>query len=44
MSFLGLFANFYVQTYTKADGNGIGKDKDKIRVTRIGSGHKVRGC
>ncbi|KAF8553874.1 GNS1/SUR4 membrane protein [Imleria badia] len=45
-SFLGLFANFYVQTYTKADGDGIGKDKDKIRDARIdpGSGHRVRGC
>jgi hypothetical protein len=40
-SFLGLFVNFYVQTYTKADGDGIGKNKDKIQVTRNpGSGRK----
>ena len=36
-SFLGLFVNFYVQTYTKGDGIGKDEAKDRIRL-------KVRGC
>ena len=48
MSFLGLFANFYVQTYTKTDGDGIGKDKARLQAMRIDnprSGRRaVRGC
>ncbi|KAF8549303.1 GNS1/SUR4 membrane protein [Imleria badia] len=42
-TFLGLFVNFYVQTYTK--GDGIGKDMDSIQVKAYidspGSGRKL---
>ena len=42
---LGLFSKFYVQTYTKANKDGIRKDEDGIRVTpKVGSEQKVRGC
>ncbi|KAI9573436.1 GNS1/SUR4 family-domain-containing protein [Boletus coccyginus] len=43
MSFLGLFANFYVQTYTKTDGDGIGKDTARLQVMRNnpGSGRRT---
>ncbi|KAF8124311.1 GNS1/SUR4 membrane protein [Boletus edulis] len=30
-SFLGLFAKFYVQTYTRTGGDGIKKDKDRLQ-------------
>ncbi|KAH0833875.1 fatty acid elongase [Lanmaoa asiatica] len=32
--FLGLFANFYIQTYKKTDGQANGKGKDRPQVTR----------
>ncbi|KAF8553810.1 GNS1/SUR4 membrane protein [Imleria badia] len=34
-SFLGLFVNFYLQAYRKADGDGIGRGMDRIQVKRI---------
>lgn len=45
--FLGLFTNFYTQTYTKTDGDGTGKNKERPQVTRNDnppSGRKVCGC
>ena len=45
--FLGLFTNFYAQTYTKTGAIGNGKDKDRDEVPHIDkprSGRKVCGC